>query len=338
MTSPAWALLVLMPDAMTAGRWPELWAALGRYDVNVAAATPVLMAPDELGELYAQHARNGGRSPHGVWVSHELAALDTSIALLLRTRRDGLDLSAALRTAKGSSRFGTRDADALREIWPFAEKCQSLLHTSDDADAVPREASIFFGEAVVDAAISGATLPAVEPGDVPALRSYVAAADEPHPYDVVLRALCRGLTLLATTPLAQPDAGWRTARDRVEALRRDLRHAPHATLRERLAAALPGAFAVVPREIAPAFDPGDGVAGLAARRRFRAHVDLAELLPLLASPEEYRARLARHAVEILPANGLWLDHGERHRLTVALTFFHDGGARERRVAEAAWCR
>lgn len=310
-----YGLLVLLPDLVRSERaWSAIVRRVAPLRLTVVAATALQLRRDQYSALYAgsvvkQH--NRGRAS-AAWLGQQLAQLDMSIPLLVRTPLP-VDLTALLTEWKGPSGYGTRNAGDLREASATSDRCVSLFHTCDSAAELYKDAMICYGEELVTGLLQGRPARSVPLESVLALRLYVPADDEPHPYDLVLRTLVRGIALLAFDALI--DLPCWVAQDRVQKALGE--RARLAALRDRaVLGELPTALAAVSAQLPAAGARVTGPAVLVQHRSV-----LLELLHRLGDVDQWGAELAAGLIDACRANGLYLDVWERHRLTTALVFY-----------------
>lgn len=317
-------LLLLLPDLMVSGAWPALWQRLTALDVHAVAVTATKLSPATMARLYAGSTvkPQNGRRP-ATSLGWRIGTLDMSIPVVLRTPYE-VDLNRVLDRWKGASAYGRRGPGDLREVWPAANRCMSLVHSPDDTDQLWRDLRMLFGDRTAERLRTGPDTPPLPPDCVAWLRMYRPLADERHPYDIVLRTMIRGLTLLAY------DArGAGLLRDDLDGLIRTLL-ALRSTL-DRTAAdperrgdllpllseGLAGAHGPL---AAAALRLGAGDTGGHERVWLARRVALAGALDLLADPDGWCEQLAVEVTEVLDVNALVTDRWEQHLLGCALAF------------------
>lgn len=314
------ALLVLLPDLMVD---PDAWEGLVRrlepLRLDVVAVTACRLRPHQFGSLYAGSVvkqQGRGRVSAG-WLGQQLAALDMSVPLLVRTPLP-IALTELITEWKGPSGYGARHRGDLRELGPASDRCASLFHTADSAAEAERDASLFFGRELTARLLSGHRRRHSPLTVVPQLRMYLPPGTEPHPYDLVMRCLLRGLTLLGHDALL-PASGREPAADRagqlVVELRRRLVHERGSRLVEVLHDGL--------GPVAEAVCRLDGLLPDAVDRDrvSRARADLLAALGVLSRPASWGIGTGSDVAAVFAANGLHLDAWEEHRLATATTFF-----------------
>jgi hypothetical protein len=321
-------LLVLLPDLLVA---PELWPRLTRrllpLRLEVVGLTACRLRPDQFTELYAESVlKPGRRGPAGTtWLSHHLASLDMTIPLLVRSPLP-VALTELLNDWKGPSGYGSRRVGDLRETGPASDRCVSLLHTADSLAELRRDAALFFGGVCAARLLAGGYRRITAMETVPLLRMYVPPGAEPHPYDVVLRSLVRGLLLLGHDSLL-PSSPWDTTCDvsvnSVLQLRRRLAGQRGQALTEELA----GGLRDVAAPLLEAVDPRRSAAALAdswpssSASVLHRRAELVAALTALCQPERWSSEVGFATVDAFLANGLHLDRWEEHRLLTATSFF-----------------
>lgn len=307
--------MVLLPDLVrNEPAWLGLVDRLRPLRPEVVAVTATRLRPDQYAALYAgsvvkQH--NRGRA-NASWLGQQLASLDMSIPVILRTPIP-VDLSALLTEWKGPSGYGTRNSGDLREVSAASDRCVSLFHTSDSTTEMRKDAAVFFGAELVDEILSGRRSRPVRPETVLALRSFVPVDDEPHPYDLPLRCLVRGVALLGLDARIQV-SGW-AADGRVAMamkLRRQLTSLRGRAVLDELPATLEAMSAILP----PVEIPITGATTLVHRRKALLNVLRATCRMAAWGPE-----LAAQLIHELAANELYVDPWERHRIMTAMTFY-----------------
>lgn len=308
-------LMVLLPDLVrNEPAWLGLVDRLRPLRPEVVAVTATRLRPDQYGALYAgsvvkQHNRGRANAP---WLGQQLASLDMSIPVVLRTSLP-VDLSALLTEWKGPSGYGTRNRGDLREVSAASDRCVSLFHTSDSTAEMRKDAAVFFGAELVDEILSGRRSRPVPLEAVLALRCFVPVDDEPHPYDLPLRCLVRGMALIAFDARIEI-SGWGVDGQVATAveLRRQLASLRGRAVLEELPATLEAMAAVLP----PVEIPITGATTLVHRRKA-----LLDVLQVTCRMAAWGPELAAQLIHELEANELFVDPWERHRITTAMTFY-----------------
>jgi hypothetical protein len=266
------------------------------------------------------------RSRPATSLGWRLGSLDMSVPLVLRAGHD-VDLTELLDRWKGPSGYGLRGAGDLRQVWPSANRCVSLVHSPDSRELLLRDVAVLFGEQVVRRLDSGEEIPAMSADSVSQLRMYRPMADEPHPYDIALRTLVRGMALLGydarldTLPQRQV---YERQIARILAFRQQLTASLAAghTVPDQTFPLVVGELERVRRALP--LQPPRAWADAAAQwqdRLLRARRGaLVAVLQGLTDPVRWSETAAEEVIDVFAGNGLAMEPWERHLLGTALAF------------------
>ncbi|MEU4776024.1 hypothetical protein [Micromonospora sp. NPDC023644] len=314
------AMLLLLPDLMVTEAWPALWRRLAALQVDIVALTSAQLAPAQLATLYSGSAvkpHNRGRPVTSLgW---RIGGLDMSVPLVVRSRLP-VDLVGLLDQWKGPSGYGLRADGDLREVWPAANRCMSLLHSPDNRELMWRDVRLLFGTGTAERIRTGPAGAPVPAEAVSHLRMYLPMSQERHPYDIVVRTLIRGATLLAydgrLDTAADRDA-YAAIVDRLAALRGALNETRPDEVFAVATAGLAEVGRMLPsRAPAPLVDDADFATEVLRSSR----AALLAALRALTDPSTWSEAVAVQVIEVADRCGLHLDPWERHRLSVALAF------------------
>jgi nucleoside diphosphate kinase len=324
------ALVLLLPDFMRQAVWQDFWRRLAPLSLEIVAATAVRPRPEDVARLYQS---NRDRRPAGrvdsLWLGQDMFGVDMSIAVVLRTSLAGEDLTRTLQRWKGPSRYGSRHPGDLREVSPLTNSCASLLHSPEDVRQLERDLRLLFLGGAATRALRYPASRTTTIDDIADFRAYMPPHEEPHPYDIVLRALLRALALLAHDCHLKPSREIRAGQQAARNARSTLAGERGRYVRSKLVDVVREVAAIVADSRPPELVPveGDELEMALAERLVHDRIALSRMAALLARPDLYGARLARFTVETLERNGLDLDDWERHRLLTAIALFHERAER-----------
>ena len=317
------ALVAVLPDMVQHGVWDALGRRLAAAAVEIVATTVIRVSPDDVIRLYARNHRDGAtrRPPESTHLSMELFSLDATVPVLLRTRLPGVDLVDVIARWKGESAHGRRRPGDLRSVAPSADRCLSLLHAPDDRPGLHHDGRVLFGP-MFDRLLERGPDRSIDAAAVARLRHHCPPAQEPHPWDILLRSIVRGLTLLALDAHLEPSGEAAAVAAELEALRLTVASTGPQRTRSEVMAALGTAHALVSRVPPPAVWGVNDDPLTRAKTEALGHrrLELHQAVQLMTQLDLFSGSLADHVEEALLSNDLVLDPWERHRLKAAVVF------------------